>query len=474
MSPERQTPVPIEEEMRKSYLDYAMSVIVGRALPDIRDGLKPVHRRVLFAMQELGLTWNRAYKKSARVVGEVLGKYHPHGDAPVYEALVRMVQEFSLRYPLVDGQGNFGSIDGDPPAAMRYTETRLAKIAHELLADIDKDTVAFTPNFDESLQEPVVLPTKVPNLLVNGSSGIAVGMATNVPPHNLSEVVDGLIKVIDNPEVTIEELMTVIPGPDFPTRGYIYGRGGIREAYTTGRGIITLRAKAHVEKMRGGREAIIVTELPYQVNKASLMEKIGELVRDKKIEGISERRDESSREGIRVVLELGRGEMPQIVINQLYKHTQMQTTFGVIMLALVARRPQVVNLKQMLQEFVTFRREVVTRRTKYDLARAEERAHILEGLRKAVDQIDLVIRLIRQAESPDAAKDALMRRLDLSEIQAKAILDMRLQRLTQLERHKIVEEHEQTLALIEDLKGILASEPRLLGIIKDELAALKQ
>ncbi|HKC08568.1 MAG TPA: DNA gyrase subunit A, partial [Methylomirabilota bacterium] len=423
---------------------------------------------------ELGLNWNRAYKKSARVVGEVLGKYHPHGDAPVYEALVRMVQEFSLRYPLVDGQGNFGSIDGDPPAAMRYTETRLAKIAHELLADIEKDTVDFTPNFDESLQEPVVLPTKVPNLLVNGSSGIAVGMATNIPPHNLSEVVDGLIKVIDNPEVTIDELMTVIPGPDFPTHGYIYGRGGIREAYTTGRGIITLRAKAHVEKMRGGREAIIVTELPYQVNKASLMEKIGELVRDKKIEGISERRDESSREGIRVVLELGRGEMPQIVINQLYKHTQMQTTFGVIMLALVNRRPQVVNLKQMLQEFIAFRREVVTRRTKYDLARAEERAHILEGLRKAVDQIDLVIRLIRQSESPDAAKDALMRQLELSEIQAKAILDMRLQRLTQLERHKIVEEHEQTLALIEDLKGILASEQRLLGIIKDELAALRQ
>jgi DNA gyrase subunit A len=474
MSPERQTPVPIEEEMRKSYLDYAMSVIVGRALPDIRDGLKPVHRRVLFAMHELGLNWNRAYKKSARVVGEVLGKYHPHGDAPVYEALVRMVQEFSLRYPLVDGQGNFGSIDGDPPAAMRYTETRLAKIAHELLADIEKETVDFTPNFDESLQEPVVLPTKVPNLLVNGSSGIAVGMATNIPPHNLGEVVDGLVRVIDDPEVSIDELIKLIPGPDFPTRGYIYGRGGIREAYTTGRGIITLRAKAHVEKMRGGREAIIVTELPYQVNKASLMEKIGELIRDKKIEGISERRDESSREGIRIVLELGRGEMAQIVINQLYKHTQMQTTFGVIMLALVGRRPQVVNLKQMLQEFVAFRREVVTRRTKYDLARAEERAHILEGLRKAVDQLDLVIRLIRQAESPDAAKDALMRQLDLSEIQAKAILDMRLQRLTQLERHKIVEEHEQTLALIADLKGILASESRLLGIIKDELAALKE
>jgi len=474
MSPERQTPVPIEEEMRKSYLDYAMSVIVGRALPDIRDGLKPVHRRVLFAMHELGLNWNRAYKKSARVVGEVLGKYHPHGDAPVYEALVRMVQEFSLRYPLVDGQGNFGSIDGDPPAAMRYTETRLAKIAHELLADIEKETVDFTPNFDESLQEPVVLPTKVPNLLVNGSSGIAVGMATNIPPHNLSEVVDGLVRVIDEPDVSIDELMKLIPGPDFPTRGYIYGRGGIREAYTTGRGIITLRAKAHVEKMRGGREAIIVTELPYQVNKASLMEKIGELVRDKKIEGVSERRDESSREGIRIVLELGRGEMAQIVINQLYKHTQMQTTFGVIMLALVGRRPQVVNLKQMLQEFVAFRREVVTRRTKYDLARAEERAHILEGLRKAVDQLDLVIRLIRQSESPDAARDALMRQLALSEIQAKAILDMRLQRLTQLERHKIVEEHEQTLALIADLKGILASEQRLLGIIKEELGALKQ
>ncbi len=474
MSPERQTPVPIEEEMRKSYLDYAMSVIVGRALPDIRDGLKPVHRRVLFAMSELGLSFNRPYKKAARVVGEVLGKYHPHGDSPVYEALVRMVQEFSLRYPLVDGQGNFGSIDGDPPAAMRYTEARLSKIAHELLADIDKDTVNFSPNFDESLQEPMVLPTKVPNLLINGSSGIAVGMATNIPPHNLGEVVDGLVMLIENPDATLEQLMAVIPGPDFPTYGYIYGRTGIREAYTTGRGIITLRAKAHVEKMRGGREAIIITELPYQVNKATLMEKIGELIRDKKIEGVSERRDESNREGIRVVLELGRGEIPQIVINQLYKHTSMQTTFGIIMLALVGRRPQVVNIKQMLQEFISFRREVVTRRTKYDLARAEERAHILEGLRKAVDQLDLVIRLIRQAESPDAAKTALMAQLQLSEIQARAILDMRLQRLTQLERHKIVEEHEQTLALIADLKGILASDQRLMGIIKDELASLKE
>src|SRR5881296_2567504 len=474
MPNERQVPVPIEEEMRKSYLAYAMSVIVGRALPDIRDGLKPVHRRVLYAMQELGLVSNRAYKKAARVVGEVLGKYHPHGDSPVYEALVRMVQEFSLRYPLVDGQGNFGSIDGDPPAAMRYTEARLAKIAHELLADIDKATVDFSPNFDESLQEPMVLPTKVPNLLVNGSSGIAVGMATNIPPHNLSEVVDGLIMLIDNPEATVDDLMKVIPGPDFPTRGYIYGRGGIREAYTTGRGIITLRAKAHVEKLRGGREAIIVTELPYQVNKATLMEKIGELIRDKKIEGISERRDESSREGIRIVLELGRGELPDIVINQLYKHTPMQTTFGVIMLALVGLRPQVVTLKQMLQEFIAFRRQVVTRRTKYDLARAEERAHILQGLRKAVDQLDLVIRLIRQAEDPDAAKQALIRQLELTEIQARHILGMRLQQLTQLERHKIVEEHEQTLALIDDLKGILASEPRLMGIIKDELKALKE
>jgi DNA gyrase subunit A len=474
MSPERQTPVPIEEEMRRSYLDYAMSVIVGRALPDIRDGLKPVHRRVLHTMNLIGVSWNRPYKKSARIVGDCMGKFHPHGDAPIYEALVRMVQEFSLRYPLVDGQGNFGSIDGDPAAAMRYTESRLAKIAHEMIADIEKDTVDFVPNYDENEREPVVLPTRIPNLLVNGSSGIAVGMATNIPPHNLSEIVDGLIMLVDNPETPIEALMKVIPGPDFPTAGYIYGRNGIHEAYTTGRGIITLRAKAHVEKLRGGREAIIVTELPYQVNKATLIEKIGELMREKRIEGISERRDESSREGIRVVLELGRGEIPQIAINQLYKHTQMQTTFGIIMLALVGRRPQIVNLKQMLQEFVAFRREIVTRRTKYDLARAEERAHILEGLRKAVDALDLVIAIIRGAENPDAARDGLMRRLQLSEIQARAILDMRLQRLTQLERHKIVEEHEQTLALIADLKGILASDQRLMGIIKDELLKLKE
>src|SRR5438094_1930162 len=472
--PDRQINAPIEEEMRKSYLDYAMSVIVGRALPDIRDGLKPVHRRVLYTMQLLGLAWNRGYKKSARVVGDCMGKFHPHGDSAIYETLVRMVQDFSLRYPLVDGQGNFGSIDGDPAAAMRYTEARMARIAHELLADIDKDTVDLVPNYDENELEPVVLPTRIPNLLVNGSAGIAVGMATNIPPHNLSEVVDALVMLVDDPGATIEQLMKVVTGPDFPTAGYIYGTGGIREAYTTGRGTLTLRAKAHAEKMRGGREAIIITELPYQVNKATLIEKISELSADKKIEGITEIRDESNREGIRVVLELGRGGIPQIVMNQLYKHTQMQTTFGIIMLALVDRRPQVVDLKQMLTAFVSFRREIVTRRTKYDLGRAEERAHILAGLRKAVEQLDLVIRLIRAAESPDAAKDALMSRLELSEVQARAILDMRLQRLTQLERHKVVEEHEQTLALIEELKGILASDTKLMAIIRAELLAVKE
>ena len=474
MPNERQVPVPIEEEMRKSYLDYAMSVIVGRALPDIRDGLKPVHRRVLYAMQELGLVFNRPYKKAARVVGEVLGKYHPHGDSPVYETLVRMVQEFSLRYPLVDGQGNFGSVDGDPPAAMRYTEARLAKIAHEMLQDIDKETVDFVPNFDESLDEPTVLPTRIPNLLINGSSGIAVGMATNIPPHNLTEVIDGLVMLVDNPDTPLEKLMKVVTGPDFPTAGYIHGVAGIREAYTTGRGALTLRAKAHAEKLRGGREAIIITELPYQVNKANLLEKIGELMRERKIDGISETRDESNREGIRVVLELGRGEIPQIVLNQLYKHTQMQTTFGIIMLALVDRRPQVVNLKQMLEAFVSFRREIVTRRTRYDLARAEERAHILAGLRKAVEQLDLVISIIRGAENAEVARDTLMARLELTEIQARAILDMQLRRLAALERQKIVEEHEQVLKLIEELKGILASEAKLMELIRDELIAIKE
>jgi DNA gyrase subunit A len=472
--PDRQINAPIEEEMRKSYLDYAMSVIVGRALPDIRDGLKPVHRRVLYTMSLLGLAWNRGYKKSARVVGDCMGKFHPHGDSAIYDTLVRMVQEFSLRYPLVDGQGNFGSIDGDPAAAMRYTEARMARIAHEMLADIDKATVDFVPNYDDNETEPVVLPTRIPNLLVNGSAGIAVGMATNIPPHNLTEVVNGLIVLIDRPETTVDELTRIITGPDFPTAGYIYGTAGIREAYTTGRGTITLRAKAHAEKQRGGREAIIITELPYQVNKASLIEKISELSREKKIEGISEIRDESNREGIRVVMELGRGDIPQIVLNQLYKHTQMQTTFGIIMLALVDRRPQVVNLKEMLEAFVKFRREVVTRRTRFDLARAEERAHILAGLRKAVEQLDLVIRIIRQAPNADAARDELMRLLELSEIQAKAILDMQLRRLAALERQKIIEEHEETLKLIEELKSILASEVKLMGIIKQELLAVKE
>ena len=472
--PDRQINAPIEEEMRKSYLDYAMSVIVGRALPDIRDGLKPVHRRVLYTMQLLGLAFNRGYKKSARVVGDCMGKFHPHGDSAIYETLVRMVQDFSLRYPLVDGQGNFGSIDGDPAAAMRYTEARMARIAHELLADIDKDTVDLVPNYDENEQEPVVLPTRIPNLLVNGSAGIAVGMATNIPPHNLTEVVEALVALIDRPDTTIEALMKIVTGPDFPTAGYIYGTGGIREAYTTGRGSITLRAKAHAEKMRGGREAIIISELPYQVNKASLIEKISELAKEKKIEGISEIRDETNREGIRVVLELARGEIPQIILNQLYKHTQMQTSFGIIMLALVDRRPQVVNLKEMLEAFVRFRREVVTRRTRYELTRAEERAHILAGLRKAVEQLDVVIRIIREAANADAARETLMRRLELSEIQAKAILDMQLRRLAALERQKIVEEHEEVLKLIEELKGILASDAKLMGIIRKELLDIKE
>jgi DNA gyrase subunit A len=470
---ERQVPVPIEEEMRKSYLDYAMSVIVGRALPDIRDGLKPVHRRVLYTMHNMGLAWNRGYKKSARVVGDCMGKFHPHGDAPIYETLVRMVQDFSLRYPLVDGQGNYGSIDGDPPAAMRYTEARMARITHELLADIDKATVDFVPNYDENEEEPLVLPTRLPNLLVNGSAGIAVGMATNIPPHNLTEVVDALIMLVDDPATPLERLMTVVTGPDFPTAGYIYGTSGIREAYTTGRGSLTLRAKAHAEKLRGGREAVIITELPYQVNKASLIEKISELSRERRIEGISEIRDETNREGIRVVLELARGEIPQIVLNQLYKHTQMQTSFGIIMLALVERRPQVVNLKQMLEAFIGFRREIVTRRTRYDLARAEERAHILAGLRKAVEHLDLVIRIIREADNADVARDTLMARLDLTEIQARAILDMQLRRLAALERQRILEEYQEVLRLIEELRGILASATKLMAIIKDELVAIR-
>ena len=499
MSPERQAPVPIEEEMRKSYLDYAMSVIVGRALPDIRDGLKPVHRRVLFAMHELGLTWNRAYKKSARVVGEVLGKYHPHGDAPVYEALVRMVQEFSLRYPLVDGQGNFGSIDGDPPAAMRYTETRLAKIAHELLADIEKDTVDFTPNFDESLQEPVVLPTRVPNLLVNGSSGIAVGMATNIPPHNLREVVDGLVKVIDNPDVTIDELNNIIPGPDFPTGGIILGRQGIRSAYHLGRGSIVMRGKVEFETIRKEREAIVITEIPYQVNKATMVERIAELYKEKKIEGIADLRDESDRDGYRVVVELKRDAVPDVVLNQLYKFTPLQTSFGVNAVALDSGRPQTMNLKDMLTIFVGFREQVVTRRTKYKLRKARERAHEQVGLAIAVANIDEIIKVIRTSPTPAAARDTLMTRdwpardvediitliddprhrinadgtIRLSLDQAKAILELRLARLTALGRDEIGDELSKLAGEIGEYLEILHSRGRILDIIKTELAEVK-
>jgi DNA gyrase subunit A len=471
--PERQHPISIVEEMSRSYLDYAMSVIIGRALPDVRDGLKPVHRRVLYAMDQMGLRPTARYRKCAGIVGEVMKNYHPHGDAPIYEALVRMAQEFNQRYPLVDPQGNFGSVDGDPPAAMRYTEARLAKISLEMLADIDKQTVDFVPNYDENEEEPTVLPSRLPNLLVNGSSGIAVGMATNIPPHNLTEVVDGLLLVLDNPEASLDDLLRVVKGPDFPTRGYIYGTAGIREAFATGRGSIVMRARAHTEKLRGGREAIIVTELPYQVNKATLIARIAELVRERKLDGIAEIRDESDRHGIRVVMELSRGEIAQIILNQLYKHTAMQDTFGVNMLALVNKRPQVVPLKEMLALFIEFRREVIVRRTRYDLARAEERAHILEGLRKALDQIDLVIRLIRSAESVDAARQALMSQLELSEVQAKAILAMQLQRLARLEREKIVAEHMETLQLIERLRAILASDALVREIIREELTALK-
>ncbi|MDH4100637.1 MAG: DNA gyrase subunit A [Nitrospirota bacterium] len=463
----------IEDEMKTSYLDYAMSVIIGRALPDVRDGLKPVHRRVLYAMHELGLTYNKAYKKSARIVGDVIGKYHPHGDSAVYDTLVRMVQDFSLRYPLVDGQGNFGSVDGDSAAAMRYTEARMAKITNELLADIEKETVDLGPNYDESLTEPLVLPTRIPNLLVNGSAGIAVGMATNIPPHNLNEIVDALILMIDNPDVTNHELMGIVKGPDFPTAGIIYGTRGIQDAYETGRGLITVRARTEIETMKGDREAIIVTELPYQVNKARLIEKIAELVRDKKITGISDLRDESDREGMRMVLELKRGEIASIILNQLYKQTAMQSTFGVNMLALVNNQPRVLNLRNTLYYFIEHRRDVVTRRTRYELRKAEERAHILEGLKIALDNLDAVIKLIRESAGPDEARQGLMESFGLSKIQAQAILDMRLQRLTGLERDKILEEFQEILKLIDYLKSVLASEELMMKIIKEELVTVK-
>jgi DNA gyrase subunit A len=503
-------PVNLEDEMKQSYLDYAMSVIVGRALPDARDGLKPVHRRVLFAMHELGNDWNKPYKKSARVVGDVIGKYHPHGDAAVYDTIVRMAQPFSLRYMLIDGQGNFGSVDGDPPAAMRYTEVRMARIAHELLADLDKETIDFVPNYDESEREPSVLPTRVPNLLVNGSAGIAVGMATNIPPHNLREVIDACLQLIEDPEVGVEQLMRTVPGPDFPTAGIINGASGIREAYRTGRGRIYVRARCTFENIDdGGRQAIIVSELPYQVNKARLMEKIAELVKEGKLEGISGLRDESDKDGMRMVIELKRAETPEVVLNNLFQHTQMQSVFGINMVALLDGRPRCMNLKEMLAAFIDHRREVVTRRTIFELRKARERAHILEGLAVALANIDDVIELIKTSANPAEAKERLLARIwrsgvvaellaraedaersrpetltsefgliadgyRLSPTQAQAILDLRLHRLTGLEQEKIVDEYKALLAQIDELLAILASDQRLLEVIRDELVAVRE
>lgn len=467
-------PVNLEQEMRNSYIDYAMSVIVSRALPDVRDGLKPVHRRILYAMQEAGMTSGKPYKKSARIVGEVLGKYHPHGDSSVYDAIVRMAQDFSMRYMLADGHGNFGSVDGDPPAAMRYTEVRMAKIAELMLQDIDKDTVDFVPNYDESLKEPSVLPSKFPELLVNGTSGIAVGMATNIPPHNMSEVIDGVLMLIDNPDASVEELMTVIKGPDFPTGGLIMGTTGIRDAYTTGRGSVKMRAKAHIETMSNGKPRIVVTELPYQVNKARLIEKIAELARDKQIEGITDLRDESDRKGMSIVIELRKDINPDIMLNQLYKHTQLQDTFGVIMLALVDNQPRILTLKQVLHYYIQHQEDVITRRTRYELSKAEARAHILEGLTIALDHLDAVITTIRESQTADIARNALMDGFKLSEKQAQAILDLRLQRLTGLEREKIEEEYQEVLKKIEWLKSVLADESKIMTIIKEELTAVKE
>ncbi len=469
---ERILPVNLEDEMRSSYLDYSMSVIVSRALPDVRDGLKPVHRRILYAMYELGLVPNRPYKKSARLVGEVLGKFHPHGDSSVYDAMVRLAQGWSMRYPLVDGQGNFGSVDGDPPAAMRYTETKLTSLSMEILRDIDKDTVDFRPNFDDSLEEPSVLPTSLPTLLVNGAGGIAVGMATNIPPHNLREIIDGLQVMITNPDVTIPELMEHIKAPDFPTGGIIYGYEGVKDAFLTGRGRVIVRAKASVEATKT-RETIIITELPYQVSKASLIEKIADLVRAKVLEDISDIRDESDRDGMRIVIELKRDATPMVVLNNLYKHTQLQTTFGVIMLALVEGRPRVLNIKQMMEEFLKHRIEVIVRRTRFELQAAEKRAHILEGFIIALDNIDEVIKTIKESKDTSTANLNLQQRFGLSEIQAKAILEMRLQRLTGLERDKIQNEYREIIQLIERLRAILASKETQMQIISDELAGLR-
>ncbi|MFZ3244647.1 MAG: DNA gyrase subunit A, partial [Candidatus Acidiferrales bacterium] len=480
------TPVDIESEMKKSYLDYAMSVIIGRALPDVRDGLKPVHRRILFGMYELGLTSTKPYRKCAKIVGEVLGKFHPHGDAPVYDALVRLAQSFNMRYPLVDGQGNFGSVDGDPPAAMRYTEARLSKIAEEMLADIDKETVNFTPNFDESTQEPLVLPTRIPNLLVNGSSGIAVGMATNIPPHNLKEIIEATVMLIEDPETNLKKIMKVVPGPDFPTGGYIYGRDGIEQAYRTGRGTFQVRAKAAIEQAGKERENIVITELPYQVNKARLIEHIAELVQNKKIQGIGDIRDESDRDGMRIVIEIKRDEEPQLILNHLFKHTQMQESFGMILLSIVAGQPRELGLVEMIKLFIEHRVDVVRRRTQYDLRKAEEREHILVGFQIALDHLDEIIKLIRRSKSPKEAKEALMamdvrgahqpyddtRRsaaAGFTERQAQAILDLQLHRLTQMEREKILEELKQVQVRIAELKEILGSDKKLLAVIVAEL-----
>ena len=471
---EKILPINIEQEMKSSYLSYSMSVIVSRALPDVRDGLKPVHRRILYAMQELGMEHNKAYKKSARIVGEVLGKYHPHGDSAVYDSIVRMVQDFSLRYPLIDGQGNFGSVDGDSAAAMRYTEVRMEAIAEEILKDLEKRTVDFSPNFDNSLEEPQVLPSAIPNLLINGSSGIAVGMATNMAPHNLTEVIDGIVTVIDNPEVEIKELCKHVKGPDFPTGGIICGRQGIVDAYTTGRGKILIRAKASIERQKGNKDMIVITEIPYQVNKANLIETIAGLVQDKKVDGITDIRDESDKDGIRVVIELRRDVEPQIVLNYLYKHTQLETTFGIINLALVNNQPRVLNLKQLMTHYVDHRRVIIRRRTQFDLDRALRRAHILEGLKIAIQYINQIIKTIKSSKSTAEAKNALMKEFELSEIQAQAILEMQLQRLTALEQDKIDAEYKELLSNIEEYRAILASEKRIDGLIKDELADVKK
>ena len=466
--------ISIESEMKKSYLDYAMSVIIGRALPDVRDGLKPVHRRILFAMQELKNDYNKPYKKSARIVGDVIGKYHPHGDSAVYDSIVRMAQDFSLRYPMVDGQGNFGSVDGDPAAAMRYTEIRMMRLAHEMLADLDKETVDFVPNYDESLNEPSVLPAKLPSLLVNGSSGIAVGMATNIPPHNLSEIIDAIKAIIDQPGISTIDLIELVPGPDFPTAGIIYGLNGIHEAYRNGKGIIRIRARVIIEKeKRTGREAIIITELPYQVNKARCIEKIALLIKNRQIEGVQYVRDESDRDGMRVAIGLKRDQVTEVIVNQLYKMTQMEVSFGINFLAVVNNRPQLCGLKELLELFILHRKEIITRRTRYDLRKAEERAHLLEGLRTALDNLDEVVTLIRESKTPAVAKERLIERFDLTAVQAQAILDMRLQRLTGLEREKIMDEYTQLIKDIAWFKEILSSERLVLNIIKEEVTEIQ-